>query len=601
MQPLMTLEPAGARRARLRLTVAALCLVAVNVGLFLPAYLNAQPRPDLTPFFPAEHPYGAWGFDLRSAWEYLKALGLRRANLDPFRVSVELAVATAAVVVWPRAVWLRRAVVACAGAALLLLSYHHTFRAFFLRAPALWEDWRLLRNLFHYVADLWSWRWAAVAAGGAVAFALVLAALSWALSTLATHGPAPVKRALFALAGLGLASVAWFGAEREDPVARLVTGPLAENVRVSLERKREFEALAVGEPDHRYREFSRVRLERKPSVALMMIEAYGELAAACDTGPAYRALMLRMQERLAAAGYGSRTAYSRAPISGGQSWLSIATVQLGMRIDTVRKFALVENVGADTPSLTRFFEGQGYFTAAVQPGNSRRPGLQRFDTWHRKLVLDAEDLDYRGLRYVGWMGIPDQYTLGFIGERLPGLPRPWLLFSMSVSTHHPWSAPFVYVNDWKALQDPALDTAAAAAPWQPIDERAAIGEERRGYFHTLEYEWRGLADLIESQRGEDTVFIVLGDHQPKLPCNGGKPMSFNTPLHIISRDPALLERFSAAGFSDGLLVSPGARAPLAHEGLFSLFVVTFAAAWGDASHTPLERMPEGISLSTLYR
>ncbi len=580
--------------------IALLGLAALNVLLFIPGFATLEPRPALTPFFPTEHPHGPYGFDLRSVWEYVKALGLRRANLDPFRLSIELCLLTAVALWWPKARWLRRLTAGWYGLTLLLLTYHHVFQGFFLRPAALWEDWRLLRNLFHYVTDQWSWRLAGLVVGGAAAWALLMVALSLALGTLC-HGASRVTRlAALALTLYGLGLLAWFGPSRGDPVSQLVSRPLAENLRVSLVRKREFEALAEGDPDPRYLAFSKVRLARKPNVALMMLEAYGELAVACDTGPAYRVLMQRMEQRLERSGYHVRSAWSRAPVYGGQSWLSIASVQLGMRVDTVRKYELVENESARAPSLTRFFKEQGYFTAAVQPGNNVRTGLKKFDPYNRELVIDAPELNYTGLRY-GWQGIPDQYTLGLIGELLPTLRQPWLLFSMSVSTHHPWDAPFVYVNDWRALQDPALDTASVAAPWDPIEEKAGIGEERRGYFRTVEYEWRGLAQLMESETRDDTVFILLGDHQPKLPCDGGKAVSWNTPLHVISRDAALLERFGEHGFVPGLVAPLGERPPFTHEGLFSLFLKVFTSTWGDDAQVTLDVAPEGISLGSLYR
>lgn len=584
-------------RARLLLALSA--LAALDVLLFVPGFALASPRPALLPFFPTEHPHGAYGLELRSAWEYLKMLGLRRANLDPFRLSAELSVLVAAVLWWPQARWLRRLAVAWYAFTLLLLSYQHGFQAFFQREPALWEDWRLLRNLFHYVGDQWTWRWAAATLGGLLTWAAPALALAVILGALAARSSPRLKAAALAVALYALASLAWFGATREDPVARWSLAPLAHNAQVSLERAREFQALAQGPIDTRYQAFSQVKLLRRPNVALMMIEAYGELAAACDTGPAYQVLLRRVEAQLARSGYHARSAFSRAPVYGGQSWLSIASVQLGMRIDTVRKYELVENVGAQTPSLTRFFKEQGYFTAAVQPGNTIRTGLKRFDVFNRELIWDAPELDYRGARY-GWQGIPDQHTLGRIGELLPTLKQPWLLFSMSVSTHHPWEAPFVFVDDWKALQDPQLDTAAVAAPWEPIAEREQIGEERRGYFRTVEYEWRGLAKLME-EAPDDTVFLVLGDHQPKLPCDHEKPVSWNTPLHVISRDPALLERFAALGFDEGLLPPVRAQPLLVHEGLFPLLVGAFTSAWGDAAQAPLPQAPEGISLRALYR
>ena len=64
-------------------------LLALNLVLFLPTFLAAGGHVDALPFTPKEHPHGPFAFNAVSAVEYVKALLLRRPNLDVFRVSLE--------------------------------------------------------------------------------------------------------------------------------------------------------------------------------------------------------------------------------------------------------------------------------------------------------------------------------------------------------------------------------------------------------------------------------------------------------------------------------------------------------------------------------
>jgi DNA-binding LacI/PurR family transcriptional regulator len=64
-------------------------LVVLNLVLFLPVFLTAAGHVDVLPFTPKEHPRGPFTFNAVSAVEYVKALLLRRPNLDVFRVSLE--------------------------------------------------------------------------------------------------------------------------------------------------------------------------------------------------------------------------------------------------------------------------------------------------------------------------------------------------------------------------------------------------------------------------------------------------------------------------------------------------------------------------------
>lgn len=52
--------------------------------------------------------------------------------------------------------------------------------------------------------------------------------------------------------------------------------------------------------------------------------------------------------------------------------------------------------------------------------------------------------------------------------------------------------------------------------------------------------------------GEDTVFVILGDHQPAAIITGPNA-SRAVPIHVVSSDRELIARFEREGFTPGML------------------------------------------------
>ncbi len=62
---------------------------------------------------------------------------------------------------------------------------------------------------------------------------------------------------------------------------------------------------------------------------------------------------------------------------------------------------------------------------------------------------------------------------------------------------------------------------------------------------------RWLGGFLRQPEPRETVFILLGDHQPTANISG-EGASWDVPVHIVARDPALLKRFTEQGFRAGL-------------------------------------------------
>lgn len=479
---------------------------------------------------------------------------------------------------------------------LLFLVYHQGYLYSFHRPPAIVSDVLLLVRFFHFLQMEPKWVPALVAVlGGLVLLGVAAVDLLKRAQDLA-RGPRGHRLlvALVVATGACLGSLVWSGIEHDRPIVQLLARHVLLNVEFSKARLRAQRVFAAAQPDLTYEPLLRPMFARTPNVHLMMVEAYGEVLASSEMREAYQGALARLDARLARRGYSFATSYSRSPVHGGVSWFAISTVQTGILIDAQNVYDALEVSAARVPSLTSFLRAQGYHTMTLQPGNSSRAGLHHFDLFGRETVVEAPELRYVGHRY-GWGGIPDQYSFGFFREHyLKTPPSPRFVFFMSVSTHLDWSDVPPYVDDWRSLNAAKVPAPAPSAPL-PGMERIA-DEGRRHYITSVDYDLRVLGDYIEGEGETDGLFIILGDHQPYL---GGPRGSYDTPLHVLSRDGALVERFRARGFATGLFAEPGTTPPLAHEGLFSLFASILAEHNGAAE--PITVHPKGIPQAGLKR
>lgn len=479
----------------------------------------------------------------------------------------------------------RRIFVGLYAVTLLFLVYEHLFPAFFRHEPALVEDWKLAINLYHFLAEMKTWRWGLLGVAVLVGVAALLIVLGRVLSAAQTQLPASRRQLVAALVGwtaLATASVLAHG-----PLA-LVGSKVAENYRASVAAHRRLSALDDASRDERYQALMKVRLARRPNFYFLVVEAYGDVLVKWDMTVPYRALMERVQGRLERAGYQMRTAYSTSPIHGGRSWLAIATMQTGITIDVPTTFQTFEPISREIPTIAGFFHAQGYSTGSLEPGTNWKTGPEA-DLYPDDVRFDAAELRYTGPKW-GYGTIPDKYAWDqFRARGLARLPDPRYVFFMATSTHYPWTAETI----------PSYDT----ADWPPLPGMDQIGSGlRRYYVKSIDYEWHVLTEIVEAERSPDVVIVVIGDHQPRLESNVPGEVTFDTPVHVLSRDKAFVDRFAPLGFQKGLFAEPGREAQLTHAGLFSLVVSQLAASYATPETRDLPRyVPGGIGLSGLKR
>ena len=295
---------------------------------------------------------------------------------------------------------------------------------------------------------------------------------------------------------------------------------------------------------------------RGKDVVVAFVESYGRDAL---TAPDYAAPMTATLDgatrRLAAAGFSARSAYLTSPTSGGGSWLAHTTLLSGVWVDNVRHYASLTS--SDRLTVVRAFRDAGWRTVAVMPGNHGDWAERTYYGFDQ--VYDARNLGYRGPD-LGWASTPDQYSLAMFERVEHGWPGRGPLFAelALVSSHAPW--PIIpEVIDWDVVGDGAVyqSDAPAAAP----DAIWAQGRDtvRTAYRRSLEYSLGSLVSWVETYGDENTVLVVLGDHQaaPLLTAPGA---GRDVPITIIAGDPAVLDRVASWAWTPGM--RPGAAAPV---------------------------------------
>ena len=290
-------------------------------------------------------------------------------------------------------------------------------------------------------------------------------------------------------------------------------------------------------------------------VALLFVESYG---VAAFSEPRRRARLEeslgRLAEEAAAAGFDFRSAQIQSPTFGGGSWRAHASMLSGIWTDSEDRYRALLASGRET--LVRRFAAAGYRTIAFEPGIRGR--WPEGDFYGFSEIRDREGIGYRGPP-IGWWLVPDQFTLHALlkeaadpGAGSAGAP---LFAKVSlVGSHIPYAPVPPYVEDWTRF-----DTGAAYATGMKSiahDDYRDLVELGERYGESLDHVFRILGGFLGRYPPRRSLVVVVGDHQPpKLSLHDSD--SWATPIHLFSRDPALLDPWSRFGFTRTLLPETG--------------------------------------------
>ena len=530
----------------------------------------------------------------------------------------ELMVLLAAAVLslrWRHGVWVRRIAGLCGVLVWVYLWDECIARSIIYQSPPLYDQAFLLRHFAVLIFDLWSWKLALGLLGIALGIATIVF-IGRLLLRATVHGihARPAREQLIGAGVLVLAMAAGSGLDasrktpRRERLVHWTTPALTTNLAQSV---RMYRALQRGITASPYAEYAtQVPLQRKPDVHLLLVESYGRLLITDpEAGPAWREQIQDIETRLRGKGWHMVSAFSRAPISGGRSWLAEGTLLTGI---FVRFEAVFQHLVADiskTPNLVSYLDSQGYETIVLAPKVRPRPGVESVNRYNYDVEVHALDLEYTGPRF-GWGVIPDQYSLGFTEEHVLSKSDGPVFFNFHmVSSHAPWQVIPEFHDDWRDLNDMSAPPEAEAQ-----DALATPGEEflarmRRYQRRKPKYMWMGDVDALKidaysaairydlelltrflERLDRDAIVIIMGDHQP--PLLSREDSSFDVPIHIFARHSDILQEFRDQGFIDGLALNSGRPTVLAHEGMFSLMVRSLARCCSQTTALP-PYLPDG--------
>jgi hypothetical protein len=471
------------------------------------------------------------------------------------QVSLELAGCILLLAVWHRSMGppSRRAIAGLALIWLFLVIGHYgdvTAPALYGRRINLYWDSQHLSNVGAMLARVATWPQIAGAAAAALAAALLLfVAARWALGQLSTVIGRPLPRAvLCVLAVVVTVGYAIFHqpidatTKNETAFAAPVTQTYARQAALVAEALLPGDAVRLGASPPMHPDLQGLA---GADVVLMFMESYGavtyerpELAAELAAPRA------ALAEAVRASGRSVVSAYVESPTFGGSSWLAHISLMSGVEVRDQFANALLMTERRET--IGTAFARQGYRIVALMPGLRQEwpeGAFYGFDEIYTKKTLD-----YHGPSF-GWWSIPDQYSLAALDARELNGRQPRFVFYPTTSTHAPFGPVAPYQPDWaRMLTDTPFDAPAVDASFADPPDLTNLGPS---YARAVAYEYETLAGFLGEHAGDDTVLIVLGDHQPPAAVSGeGAP--WDVPVHVIARQPGVLAHMRASGFGDGL-------------------------------------------------
>ena len=168
--------------------------------------------------------------------------------------------------------------------------------------------------------------------------------------------------------------------------------------------------------------------------------------------------------------------------------------------------------------------------------------------------------------------MPDQYTLNFIYNREIALRHePLFIRYMLTSSHAPFNTQPRYLHNWDEIGNGEVYQRIPPVTF-PCDWPDLKGGTQ-AYEAALRYDFTVLEDYICRFVKDGALIIILGDHQPVVQV-AGPEASRLVPVHVISRNPALIDPFIRMGYTPGMI--PG-HAPSA-KGMDD-FLADFLAAF----------------------
>ena len=256
--------------------------------------------------------------------------------------------------------------------------------------------------------------------------------------------------------------------------------------------------------------------------------------------------------KLKKAGFAAESGFLTSPTAGGGSWLAHSTFLSGLWIDKQSRYRNLTSSSRLT--LTSLFKKADFNTVSVMPGATRAWPEGNFYGYDK--VYDSRNTGYVGPNF-SWAPQPDQYTMSWVQKNLntPG-HAPMMIEMPLVSSHTPW-APIPEYIDWDQVGDGSIYKTIQKQGKKPGSIWKDPAKVKQEYARSIQYTLTTLISYMRTYGDENTVMVMLGDHQP-APIVVGDGASHDVPITIIAKDKTVLDKISDWGWQDGLRPAPDA-------------------------------------------
>ena len=541
-----------------------LILLGLNFILFFPYFYTIHANNDFLPFFPSHHPRGAYDFSFQSLREYVLQMLFRRHNLDPFRLSVEMVFIGGFIALGrsflDRGKRIFLLIATCSYVFFFILECYRMIISLVLDRSTLWlEDMQLIGSGIQFCKDtlrLPNYVFETLCGFGVFVLCIpiyFLFSLVW--KHLRISKWEAVFTNVFMLTFIGL-FLNWFGTLRNDTTVQLLSKHLVYNYErclVYLENNRNFPE----QTEHHRRFYTQMAV--KPNIFLFVIESYGMVLFNDNLLRERMQLLLAdIEEELEEIPKIEMLSHlSTAPVYGGASWLSTASLIAGTPISNHARYELFKNVAPSFPHLVNYLGYHSYDRSSFQPGTDTDSSLYGFDQTYVK-----RDMEYNG-EYIGWGGVPDYSTFLKMEKEIDRLSPPFFFHYMSLTTHIPWQLPPRLPR--KIFSQEGTDSNYYDAYVEGLEGGKG---SFRNYFLTVSYEWRLMSDFLRKKLASNFLVIIVGDHQP-LPAKS-VDASHDVPIHVLSDVPSLIAGFKNHGFTSGLI--PPKKKALKHQIIYPIIL-----------------------------
>ncbi len=315
---------------------------------------------------------------------------------------------------------------------------------------------------------------------------------------------------------------------------------------------------------------------RGKDVIVTFIESYGRSAIEDPVmAPGVGETLADGTQALTDARFAAKSGWLTSATYGGSSWLGHSTFLSGLWINNQQRYNTLVN--SDRLTLTEAFRRTGAWrTVGVMPGVQKRWPEEEFYGLEKN--YESKDLGYKGPKF-SWSTMPDQYTLEAFQRLEHGRKsdKPLMSEIILTSSHQPW-APLPKTVPQDQLGDGSVFEDIQKAGKNPKDVLYDETQAKQEYGKSIQYSVTSVVDWMERYGTDDTVLVLLGDHQPMSQVSGANA-SHDVPISIVAKDPKVLDKITDWNWSDGL--RPTDEAPVWK---MSAFRDKFLTAYGSTPH-----------------